>query len=229
MPPPSVSPPTPVVEMMPPVVARPCGVGGVVERAPGRAALRPRGLPGRVDLDLLHALEVDHDRVLAGAEARDAVRAAADRDVEPVLPRVVDGGHDVVGPGRPHDDVRVPVDHRVVDATRLVVVGVPRGDRLAPNLLAEPLHGNRRHPSPPMVVPRPILLRRDGDWNRAIPKCPFGQRGLLPARPRGEEGEATSRAACAAGGAPAGSGPTTCGGPSAASLRGGGRRPSRPR
>ena len=188
MPPPSVSPPTPVVEMMPPVVARPCGVGGVVEGAPGRAALCPRRLAGRVDLDPLHAVEVDDHGVVAGAEARDAVRAAADGDVEPVLARIVDGGHHVIRARGAHDDIRAPVDHRVVDPTGVVVVGVVGRDRLTPNLVAQPLHGNHRHHSPPMVVPRPILLRRDGDWNRAIPSVPSGNAASSPRDRAGRKG-----------------------------------------
>ena len=92
MPPPSVSPPMPVVEMMPPVRGQTERVRGVVEVAPRRAALGARRAGRGVDAHVSHAGQVEHDAVVAGAEPRHAVAAAANGEIETGLPGEVDGG-----------------------------------------------------------------------------------------------------------------------------------------
>ena len=113
------------------------GVRGVVEHAPRGAALGARRLRLGIDLHVRHAGQVDHDRVVGGAEARDAVAAPADGQVELVLAREVHGRDHVVGRRAAHDDARPPVDHRVEDLARLVVARVARRDHLAADALAE--------------------------------------------------------------------------------------------
>ena len=129
MPPPRVSPPTPVVEMMPPVVASPNAWRRGVEVAPGRAALGPRRRVAGSTRTPRMPDEVDHDAVVARAEARDAVAAAADGDGQAVLARRSRTAA-ITSPAsaRLHDHGRPPVDHRVVDAPRLVVPLVLVGD-----------------------------------------------------------------------------------------------------
>src|SRR5207302_4589918 len=51
------------------------GVGGGVQVAPDRTALRPGAFRGGVDTYAPHPHQVDHDGVVPGAEARDAVAA----------------------------------------------------------------------------------------------------------------------------------------------------------
>ena len=124
-------------------------VGGVVERAPGRAALGARGLARRIDLDRLHADEVDHDRVVGGAESGDAVRPPAHRDGEASLAREVHRRHHIVDAGAADDDAWAPVDHGVVHPARVVVRGILGSEDLASHLVAEMRHRGRRHVVPP--------------------------------------------------------------------------------
>ena len=87
MPPPRVSPPTPVVEMIPPVVARPCAPVASLKpphvTPPPARAVRPVG----VDRDRREAGQVGDQRAVGRAEAGDAVRAAADGQVDAGLAR----------------------------------------------------------------------------------------------------------------------------------------------
>ena len=108
------------------------GVGGVVDVAPGAAALDAHGAVRRIDADALHRDEVDHQAVVADAEAGAVVPAAADGDEEAVLAGEVDGG-DHVGDVRAAGDQRgLAVDHRVVDLAGGVVARVVRADKGTP-------------------------------------------------------------------------------------------------
>ena len=60
-------------------------VGRVVDVTEQRAALDARGLLDRVDTDAAHLRQVDDEAVVHGPEARRAVPAAADRDVEALV------------------------------------------------------------------------------------------------------------------------------------------------
>ena len=81
MPPPRVSPPMPVVEMMPPVVASPCAAVTSLKRPqvvpPPAAAVRAAS---STCTDCMRR-QVGDERALGGAEARHAVPAAADGEV----------------------------------------------------------------------------------------------------------------------------------------------------
>ena len=125
------------------------GVRRVVEHAPRRAALGARRLRLGIDVNVRHAGQVDDDRVVGGAEAGDAVAAAAHGQVELVLAREVHGRDHVVGGRAAHDDARPPVDHRVEDLARLVVACVARRDHLAADALAEAVDRLGRHVRPP--------------------------------------------------------------------------------
>ena len=98
----------------------------VVECAPRGAALGAGRADIRIDLNVRHSCQVDDDRIVAGAEAGDAVTAGANCHRELVLARVVDGGDHVVGGCAAHDDIRPPVDHRVVDLACLLIARVVR-------------------------------------------------------------------------------------------------------
>ena len=96
IPPPSVRPPTPVVEMIPPASARPMRVRRVVDVA--RAARRRRRCTVRSSASTSTPFiggEVDHQAVVDAPRPGAVVAAAADRDVEPVLAGEVDRGDDV--------------------------------------------------------------------------------------------------------------------------------------
>ena len=58
--------------------------------ARGQASLGPRGSPFDVDLEALHAPEVEHDPPSGGAVAGAAVAAATDGELEPAVAREPD-------------------------------------------------------------------------------------------------------------------------------------------
>ncbi len=95
-----------------------------VELAPERTALRARRLAGRVDVDALHRREVDHQRIVGDGAPGDVVAAAANRDVEALRASEADRVGDVRGVPAARDQRRPPVDHPVVDTSRVVVLGV---------------------------------------------------------------------------------------------------------
>ena len=92
-----MSPPTPVVEMIPDGVARPYSA---VARSTSPQVHPPptRTVFGLfVDRHLVDAGEVDHQPVVHDPEAAAVVAAAADRDRNVVGPRESDAAGDVVG------------------------------------------------------------------------------------------------------------------------------------
>ncbi len=102
-----------------------------VEPGEVRAAADPGGARLGVDVDAADRCEVDHDPVVAGGEAGDAVAAAADGDDELLLAGEAERSDDVVSAGRLHDQRRPPVDRAVPDRARRVVAGVVRADHFA--------------------------------------------------------------------------------------------------
>jgi hypothetical protein len=105
-------------------------VGRMEEIAPGAAALGARDLRARIHAYASHPRQVDHDPAVVGAESRHAVGAAANRQIARVLPREVDGGHHIGRVGGPRDELRVAVDHPVVDLAGGRVVGIIARDHL---------------------------------------------------------------------------------------------------
>lgn len=89
--------------------------------AGGQAGLGPRETPLGVDVQALHGAQIEDDPALAGAETGQAVRAAADRQLES---RVASEDHrprDVGGAGRLDDQRWTAIDRPVVDEARRVV------------------------------------------------------------------------------------------------------------
>ena len=149
------------------------GVGCVVECSPRRSTLSPRRPAFGINLDRLHARQVDHDRVVCGAEAGNAVRAPTHRQVEAALAGEVHRRRYVVAAGAPDDDARSPVDHRVVDPARLLVRGVVGSDGLSPHLVAQLSHRRRCHRCSSLrVVAKTFLLRTELGGN------PVGRAGV---------------------------------------------------
>ena len=133
MPPPSVSPPTPVVEMIPHGTASPCACVAASTSRPGAAAADANRARARGSTDdRVQQREVDDDAVVDAAEAAAVVAAAADREREVVrrarsaIARATSSG------ARAARDQRRPlVDHRVEQRPRLVVARVVGPDQLA--------------------------------------------------------------------------------------------------
>ncbi len=103
----------------------------VVDVCPDRAAADGRPPVRRIDMDFVHPGEVDHDSVLAGREAWEAVPTAADRDREIVAAREADRRDHVGGAGAADDDGGMGVVYAVPDESGLCVVGGGRRDHVA--------------------------------------------------------------------------------------------------
>ena len=108
-----------------------------VELAEERSAVHLRRPLLRIDADTPHQGEVDHDAVVAGREAADAVTTRPDRDHEVLLSRETDRTDHVVDVAAAGDDRRVAIDHPVPDDPGRVVVGASRQHDLTAERLAE--------------------------------------------------------------------------------------------
>jgi hypothetical protein len=108
----------------------------VVDVRPDRAAADGRPPVRRVDADFVHPGEVDHDSVVAGREAGDAVPTAADGDREVVAACEADRCNHVCGTGAGDDDSWPGVVYAVPDAPGLWIVEVGRRDHVAADCFA---------------------------------------------------------------------------------------------
>ena len=125
-PPPSVSPAIPVVEMAPPVTAKPCSPAAALSSAhvtpPSARAVRAFG----VDLDVPHLGQVDHHGVVRDGEPADVVPAAPDGDLVPATTGEAHRrGHVGRGPAA-HDQRRSAIDQPVVDSPGVVIAFIAR-------------------------------------------------------------------------------------------------------
>jgi hypothetical protein len=125
-PPPSVSPPTPVLEMMPPVLARTVELGLAVVVAPGRATLGARPARARVDVHRTHGGQVDHEAAVAHRVAGDIVSAAPDGQLEAALAAEAHGRLHVGGAMAPEPPWPGGDRSAVVDTPGVLVCGVRR-------------------------------------------------------------------------------------------------------
>ncbi len=120
-------------------------LGLAVEVAERAAGLGARGPRRGVDRHAAHEREVDHQAAVADGEAGDVVAAAAHRDQELMVARAKrTAGTTSAVPSAAHDQARAPVDHRVPDPARLVVVGVLRAEHGAAESAPEGLQDLRR-------------------------------------------------------------------------------------
>src|SRR6516225_1597146 len=95
MPPPSVSPPIPVVDKIPVGTARPnaCAAWSTSPNtAPPPASTRPLL---RVDANIIHSRQIDDERIVANAQPCETVAAAANGHDQVVLAAKIDRGDDV--------------------------------------------------------------------------------------------------------------------------------------
>ena len=106
-------------------------VRGSVHVAPGRAATDPNRARLRIDLDVAHQREIDHDTVVAGSQPSAVVAAAADRKRQVVVASEPHGRHNVIGVRTARDQRRPSVDHGVEDVARFAVLGILWPDQRA--------------------------------------------------------------------------------------------------
>ena len=93
----------------------------------------------RIDADALHGPEVDDEAIVAGAETRHAVAAAADGQQDVVRAGEIDRRHHVGRVAGLDDQSRAAVVHGVVDRSCRVEPIVARPDQRAAKLRPESL------------------------------------------------------------------------------------------
>ena len=121
-----MSPAIPVVEIAPPVTARPCSAVAPFELGPGEPALRAHRAARGIDVGALHLGEVDHHGAVGDRAPGHVVATAADADVEPGRAREAHAGSGVLRAAAAHDDRGRPIDKAVVDPAGRVVAVVRR-------------------------------------------------------------------------------------------------------
>ena len=100
----------PTLPVSPNGVASPCALAAAVYSPAVRPGLGPGEAPLGVDVQALHGAEVEDDAAVARAVAGDAVRAAADRQLEAGVAREEHRPDDVRRAGGPDDQRGVPID-----------------------------------------------------------------------------------------------------------------------
>ena len=119
-------------------------LGGDVELAEERAAVRPGGsLPG-VHRDAAHRGQVHEQAAVTAGESGQAVSAGPDGDLEVVVPPEADRRRNLRGVPRPDDDRGTAIVERVPQATGVVVGAVGGGDDVAGERPAELVEGSSR-------------------------------------------------------------------------------------
>ena len=124
MPPARVIPPIPTEPESPRPVTRPRSAVAIVYSAAVAPVSTQALVAVGVDLDSVHARQVDHESAVGGAVAGAAVATTADREVEPGLPRGRHDPCDIGGAGYPRHRQRPPVEPLEENVARLVVGGI---------------------------------------------------------------------------------------------------------
>ena len=106
-------------------------VSGMIDVAPERSATNQDRLLLRIDTDVPHRRQIDHQAVVADAKADGVVAAAANRHDQLLLAREVHCGLHVCDVGAFRDQPGPAIDHSVVDLACLVVLRIARRDELA--------------------------------------------------------------------------------------------------
>ena len=117
------------------------GVGGGRDVGRGRAGLSPGRPRGRVDVDLLHLAEVDHQSAVGRRVAGAAVAAAPDGELEAGFAGDVDDRGDVLRVRDPDDGRWVEIVVVVEDPAGLVVALVVGRDDATRDAVAKVLEG----------------------------------------------------------------------------------------
>ena len=137
-PPPSVSPPTPVVEMIPLGVARPCSLVAA-STSPQVRRRRPRTVRASGSTSTPFSGERSITTPSShGPEPGAVVAAAADRERQVVLGGEADAAATSSASATCAISAGSPVDHRVVDVARLLVGRVLGSDQLAAEIRTAP-------------------------------------------------------------------------------------------
>ncbi len=96
-----------------------------------QARFGPHGRSIDIDLQPLHARQVEHDAAIRNAKTRHTVTAAADREFQACGARNRDDPRNVGGVRHLHDDGRAAVEAPIEDSARLIVA-VSAGNMIVP-------------------------------------------------------------------------------------------------
>ena len=112
-------------------------MGLAIELAEEHPRLHAHAACARVDVDALHAREIDHEAAVAQRAPADVVAAAAHRDEEVVLAGEPHRGDHVRQPRAARDQPGMLVDAGVPDPPRLLVLGVAGANQPAAERVPE--------------------------------------------------------------------------------------------
>jgi hypothetical protein len=121
-----------------------------------------------VDAHAIHLHEADDHPTVVGAEARDAVRAATNGEIDVVLAREFDRSHYVGDISAANDHLRLLVDHPVVDPAGGLVTLIAASDRLPMDSSAKVING-RRHTSSPKHTSQTLAHMPRARKNHLVP------------------------------------------------------------
>ena len=96
-------------------------MGRMVDVALGTAGADPHGAARGIDAHAFHRREVDHEPIIAAAEARAVVAAATHRNKKVVVPAEIHRRDDVGDIEAPRNEQRALVDHGIVELPRVFV------------------------------------------------------------------------------------------------------------
>jgi hypothetical protein len=103
----------------------------MIERAEEGTAPDTSGPPRRIDIDTVHARQIDHQTAVAHRLTGDVVTAATHGDQQILLTAEVNRSYDIGNPSTPDNQRRSVVDHPVPDHASAVVALVVRTEHIA--------------------------------------------------------------------------------------------------
>ena len=114
---------------------------GMIDVALRAAGLSPHGAGRGIDAHALEARQIDDETVVAAAETRSVVSAAADRDQEILSAAEVHRRNHVGHVRAARNEARTLVDHAVVKLARLVIAVITRLNQGSAERLCEHSNG----------------------------------------------------------------------------------------
>ena len=111
------------------------GMRCVIDIAGRAAGLDTNGPSRRIHAHALHHRKIDHESVVATAEARAVVTAATNRQQHAIVASEVHGRDDISHVDAARDKTRTLVDHAVVQRACSIVVGIARLNQSSAKIL----------------------------------------------------------------------------------------------
>ncbi len=119
--------------------SQPEGMRGMVHVAPGAATFHTSGTCSRIDANPLHVREVDHQAVVAGAQAGAIVPATTDSQCQLVVARKIDRSDHIGDIHAAGDQRGLLVDHGIIDLASLRIVSIAGTKQRTTQVCCKPL------------------------------------------------------------------------------------------